>query len=134
MIFNEIIGRIKQETGIKNISELADFVGTTQPYMSKKKSQNDFSIKWAYQIATKYDLSTEWIMTGKGPKRISPEISIKNAYLLALEEWLNEIAKNDPRKEFWFQCSIEKTFPEFKEWIERKKGTLECRRVFEKTT
>jgi len=132
MTFEEILKRIKQETGIKSMSELAIFLGTTQPYMSKKKSENDFSVKWAYQIATEYGLSTDWIMTGKGPKKLSETVLIGNKYLLLLEEWLNEIANADPRKEYWFQCTIEETFPGFKEWVQQKKTTDQRRRWAER--
>ncbi len=134
MAFEEILERIRQETGIKNMSELANFLGTTQPYMSKKKSQNDFSVKWAYQIATEYELSTEWIMTGKGPKKLSGTISLGNKYLILLEEWLNEIANADPRKEYWFQCTIEETFPGFKEWVQQKKTANQHRRLAERVS
>ncbi|WP_417914932.1 helix-turn-helix domain-containing protein [Candidatus Electronema sp. JM] len=129
MIFEEILSRVKRETGIKNISELANFLGTTQPYVSKKKSQDDFSVKWAYQIAIEYGLSTEWIMTGKGPKKLGATISLSNEYLLLLEEWLNELKLNDPRKEYWFQCTIEEAFPVFKEWMRRKKSADQYRRI-----
>ncbi len=131
MIFEEIFDRIKKETGIKNISELAVFLGTTQPYVSKKKSIDDFSVKWAYQIATEYGLSTEWIMTGRGPKKLSEAGSLNNEYLLMLEEWLNELKAGDPRKEYWFQCTIEETFPGFKEWMQRKNAAGQHRRMAE---
>jgi hypothetical protein len=132
MLFDEIFTRIKNETKIRNISELAEFLGTSQPYVSRRKSLNDFSVKWAYQIALEYGLSTEWIMTGKGPKKLSATISLSNEYLLMLEEWLNELKLNDPRKEYWFQCTIEEAFPGFKEWVRRKKSADQYRRVSEK--
>jgi hypothetical protein len=131
MIFEEIFDRIKKETGIKNISELAVFLGTTQPYVSKKKSIDNFSVKWAYQVAMEYGLSTEWIMTGRGPKKLSEAGSLNNEYLLMLEEWLNELKVGDPRKEFWFQCTIEEAFPGFKEWMQRKNAAGQHRRMAE---
>lgn len=120
MLFDEIFTRVKNETKIRNISELAEFLGTSQPYVSRRKSLNDFSVKWAYQIAIEYGLSTEWIMTGKGPKKLGTTIYLSNEYLLLLEEWLNELKLNDPRKEYWFQCNIEEAFPGFKEWMRQK--------------
>ena len=131
MLFDEIFTRIKNETKIRNISELAEFLGTSQPYVSRRKSLDDFSVKWAYQIAIEYGLSTEWIMTGKGPKKLSATISLSNEYLLLLEEWLNELKLNDLRKEYWFQCTIEEVFPGFKEWMRRKKSADQHRRVSE---
>lgn len=71
MVFIEIFNRIKNETDIKTLTLLAKFLGTTQPYISKKKKDNEFSANWAFKIAQKYSLSTDWILTGEGPKRLS---------------------------------------------------------------
>lgn len=132
MLFDKIFDRVKKETNIKSISELADFLGTSQPYVSRRKSKDDFSVKWAYQIAIAYGLSTEWIMTGNGPKKLAGKVPLGNKYLLLLEEWLNEIANEDPRKEYWFQCTIEEAFPSFKEWAQRKKTVDQGRRLAER--
>ena len=33
--------------------------------------------------------------------------TLKNEYLLELEEWLNELTQSDPRREIWFKLTLE---------------------------
>ncbi|MCI5147976.1 MAG: hypothetical protein D3916_00950 [Candidatus Electrothrix sp. MAN1_4] len=124
MKFEEIISRVKKETDIKTLTGLAEFIGTTQPHISKKKKEDDFQANWAYQIAQKYNLSTDWIMTGAGPKRLtvntqpvaqSPSILFEE--IAQLQEWLSEITVVEPERRAWFKMEILDTFPTFKEWL-----------------
>ena len=66
--FSEIWNRISCETDIKNYSQLAQLIGISQQSVSSAKRKNRFPINWAYNVAKKYNLLTEWILTGKGPK------------------------------------------------------------------
>lgn len=61
-------------------------------------------------------------MTGEGPKRLVSQTQRHDEYILMLEEWLKEIAADDPRKKYWFQCNIEETFPGFKDWMEQRQS------------
>jgi hypothetical protein len=74
MVFEEIWGRITSETEIKNLTELGRIVGSTQQYVSKKKKKDEFPVRWAYTVAKKYNLLTEWILTGEGPKSIEERV------------------------------------------------------------
>ncbi len=56
---------------------------------------------------------------------------LNNDYLLMLEEWLNELKADDPRREYWFQCTLEEDFPGFKEWMQRKNTAIQCRGLTE---
>lgn len=116
--FNKIWTRIKKETGIKNLTELAHIVESTQQYVSRKKKLDDFPIKWAYFIGKKHNLLTEWVFTGQGPKRLTAETigtKSENEFLQLLIEWVKEIADRDPKRKEWFKCQIEDKFPTFKE-------------------
>lgn len=132
MNFSEVWGRIKKETEVKTVTQLAEIIGKTQANVSIKKGKNeDFPIEWAYKVSEKYGLSLNWILKGEEPIRAGVEKAPKNRYVLLLDEWLYEIANEDPRKEYWFQCSIEKTFPEFKDWVQRKNAANQHRRFAE---
>ena len=125
MNFNKIISRVRKETDIKTLTGLAEFIGTTQPHISKKKKENDFQANWAFKIAQKYNLSTDWIMTGKGPKRLN--LKVQNVegdsnYLLQLKIWFKEITFQDSRKTTWFEIQFEQAFPEFVEWMKDKEA------------
>ena len=57
--------------GVKNISQLVKIVGKTQQVVSAKKAQGkEFPIEWAYLVAKKYNLSTDWVLTGEGDKHV----------------------------------------------------------------
>ena len=121
MDFESVWRRIQKEAGIKNITQLSEVIGKTHQTISAKKGQQkEFPIEWAYIVGKKYGLSLDWLLTGEEPVKAGMEKVPKNRYVLLLDEWLCEIANEDPRKEYWFQCAIEKTFPEFKEWAQRK--------------
>ncbi len=48
---------------------LANVVGVAQSTVSKKKKNNIFPEEWAYRVSKKYNLPTEWILTGEEIKR-----------------------------------------------------------------
>lgn len=123
MTFDERWLRIKKETNINNFTMLAKVVKTTHQYVSKKKKDDDFPVKWAYSVAEKYNLSTDWIMTGRGPKKINQEDTrgqTENDFLHLVDEWLQELTKAKPQRAEWFQLQFEDSFPSFKKWYEKK--------------
>lgn len=122
MNFKTVWERIKKETEVKTLTKLAELLEITQPSVSEMKKKGKFPTGWAYIVAREYKLSTEWIMTGEEPKRLVSQTQGHDEYILMLEEWLKEIAADDPRKKYWFQCNIEETFPHFKEWMEQRIG------------
>ena len=114
--FQESWTRIKNETNINNYNKLAEKVGTTHQYVSKKKKIGEFPIKWAFIVAQKYNLSTDWIMTGQGPKRLNSET--ENNYFSDLETWVKETGESDNIK--WVTNQIDELLPMFKKWRKRK--------------
>jgi hypothetical protein len=127
MSFLEIWKRICSETEIKKLNQLADLVDTTQQFISRKKSKNDFSVEWAYKVGRKYNLLTEWILTGEGPKRLNdqaPELNYKFPILNEVEQWLSEVVVNEPQRRDWFTVSLEDSFPMFREWRKKRENKL----------
>ena len=114
--FDKIWARIKEETPIKNLTELAEIAGISQSGLSKAKGRDYFSGEWAYLVGKKYGLLTEWIMTGEGPKRI--EEKGRSAFLVELEGWAKEVSESENLK--WLENQIENQFPDFKRWREEK--------------
>ena len=114
--FEEALARIKAEVGIKTLSGLAEIVGSSQQYVSKKSKESEFPVQWAYLVGKKYGLLTEWIMTGEGPKRI--EEKGRSAFLVELEGWAKEVSESENLK--WLENQIENQFPDFKRWREEK--------------
>lgn len=68
--YRTIMARIFPETGIENPTQLSKIIDIPQTTANRKKKSNKFEIEWAYLLAVQFGLSTEWILTGKGPKKL----------------------------------------------------------------
>ena len=130
--FEIIENRVKTALGIEKSTSLIEIIGTSQPTYSRRKSENNFKIEWAYSIAAQKKLSTDWIMTGEGPKNRENQTQpteIDSDYLSQVIFWFKEITLQDPRKKTWFEIQFEKAFPEFVEWINSRHSEEEKRKV-----
>lgn len=119
-IFDEVMGRIKENTPVKNQEQLAEIAGITQAGISKARKRNEFSAEWAYKVGKKYNLTTEWIMTGQGQKRPGENIERKYEILDEAEEWLNEEVRKNPDRKIWFEVELLDAFPKFMEWRRKR--------------
>ena len=102
-------------------------VGTTQQFVSRKKSKNEFPVEWAYKVGRKYNLLTEWILTGEGPKRVREPFIFKRHrfdFLEDLEDWLTELVAKEPDRAEWAKHCISDALPNFKEWKKKKELVL----------
>lgn len=129
--FTETFERIKDETDLKNLADLARFIRTTRSYISRVKKKDEFPINWGFLVAQKYNLSTDWVLTGNGPKRLTNIENNKNEHhcksekeriLNCIDEWLTELIEKDPRRTSWFECFLEDNVPEYKEWLTNNKA------------
>lgn len=106
-------GRVKDKTNLCKLNQLADFVGVSQQFVSKKKKENSFPIEWAFKVATTYNLSTDWIMRGEGKENRS-----KDDFFLQLESWAKETTgSNDITA---IKNMIDQCLPMFKQWRKRR--------------
>ena len=118
--FKEAFERIEAATGIKTMTELAKIVGSSQQYVSKKSREGPFPVVWAHEVAKKYGLSTDWIMLGEGPKRISEGAEI-NPLLVDVNEWLNEEKKHkDAEFNILFRRQMIRAFFDYEEWRRKR--------------
>ncbi len=121
--FDEAWLRITNSTDIKSLTDLGKILGKRQQTISASKQKNLFPYGWAYPVADKYNLLTEWILTGKGPKRLA-DLQGSQTYnfpvLKNLDQWLNDLVVNEPGRKEWFKVSVEDAFPMFKEWRKRR--------------
>ncbi len=123
IFFDTVFERVKEETKIKTLKELAHFLGKTPQNISNKKKTKKFPVEWAYRIGQEFNLLTEWIMTGTGPKRLDEkgtEIdqvkSLQNDIVCEIDNWLTQLEKDDPGRKEWFRCDFEDKYPRFAEW------------------
>ena len=123
--FSDVWPRIQEETPIKYLKELGIVVGVTQQNVSARKQENLFPYGWAYLVGKKFNLLTEWILTGEGPKRIMEPIKFNRhrfEFLEDLEDWLSEMVEKEPEREEWAKLCIFDALPAFKEWKKRKES------------
>lgn len=122
--FETVWARVKKNTDISTQVELAETVGVKQGAVSARKTQDIWPEEWAYRIAKKYNFLTEWILTGKGQKRLEIEgnepLILKNRILQQADEWLTEVLDDEPWREVWFRGSFEDAFPAYKTWLTKK--------------
>lgn len=125
MSFEESWQRVQKETDIKNQYDLARAIDASQPVISKYKKKGVFPVEWAYKLGRKYNLLTEWIMTGEGPRKPGDEGKVgETIFQGSLAEWLKERCQEDPNfyREFMAECVV--SFPEYAEWLKKRKGGL----------
>lgn len=123
--FLEVWERVKKETDITTFTQLAEIVGTTHQYVSRKKTKDEFPVSWAFVIAQKYGLSTDWIMTGAGKKYLYKNQEI-NPLLEEVNDWLNEEKKHESETfKILFNEQMIRAFFDFEAWQEEKKGKAE---------
>ena len=125
MSFSDIWERINQETDLKTLTELAAFVGTAQPHVSRKKKNNDFPANWAYKISLYYGIHTDWIMRGIEPKRLSERLTVQSykfPILRDVDKWLNELQKEMPSidRNEWLKGELFEKIDAYRKWILRK--------------
>lgn len=132
--FQDSFDRIKGETDIKKFTQLAEFIGVSQPAISKAKKRNVFPPEWAIAIEQKYGLLTRWILTGEGPMRhnqketswatpspATPPTANTDlpTFILELNTWAREISE-PPGNLRWLEKQLETCLPTWKTWREAK--------------
>lgn len=114
----------------KRLKEIRKDLGITQKEMSQRygiglsslqRYENGQSVPggiFLIDLATKgYNL--HWLMTGDGDK-LSWHTPGTDPLLRDIWEWLEEYQNTDEGYKDWFRIQFEKTFPEFREWKEKK--------------
>jgi hypothetical protein len=120
--FYDVFERIKSSTPIKNQADLAVFLGNAPTQISKQKKKEQFPLEWAYKIAVKYQLSTDWLMRGERPTQNGSNVTVlkKIPFIYVIEEWLDQLVIDNPKAYDWFEMEFEIKFPMFKEWKHSK--------------
>lgn len=118
--FFEIWGRITEETPIKNFAHLAKEVDSSKQSVSRKKNVNEFPIEWAFKIARKFDLNTDWLVTGQGPKRLDEPGESQVEKKSIIEEWVRDVMDKEGHDgRIVMELSLQ--VPEFRDWYKAKK-------------
>jgi len=65
--FYQVLDRCYKATGWRKQKDLATFLGIKSPSISGAKERGSFPIDWAFRIAQAFNVSTDWLLTGKAP-------------------------------------------------------------------
>lgn len=57
--------------------------------------------------------------TGDRKKRVMTRVSV-DELLYDVQEWLNDISKEEPKRKSWFEMELLDKFPLFAEWIKKR--------------
>ena len=131
MNFDKAWERIRSATDVQTFGQLGEIVGKTQSNVSVRKRKGDFPIEWAYLVAEKYNLSTKWILTGKGTRSSNQtEVNtVEYEFILLLNEWATEFLEENSKNQIWFERQIERALPEFERWMRSREAEKENRKV-----
>jgi hypothetical protein len=122
--FFDIWTRITGETPIKNFTQLADVVESSKQSVSRKKNEKEFPVDWAFKVSQKFNINTDWIMTGEGPKRLEDNTTAPDREETTkgiIEEWVKYVREkegNDGRIVMELSLQVQ----EFREWYKEKKS------------
>ncbi|NDY56293.1 helix-turn-helix transcriptional regulator [Desulfovibrio sulfodismutans] len=77
--FVGVYGRLKDATGAKTDTDLAHALGLRQSSVSSAKSKKELPPAWIFEIAKRFNVSSDWILFGSGEmNRDSDVTSLQN--------------------------------------------------------
>lgn len=124
MKFLDVWDRIKKETPLRSLNDLAILAETSQPNVSRQKKEGVFPPGWAYAVGKQYGLLTEWIMSGEGPKRLGDATGPpdqESSHKGIIEEWVQDVREKEGHDgRIVMELSLQ--VPEFREWYKEKKS------------
>ena len=119
--FEECWERIKGKTPLENYSQLAEIIELSKSNVTKRKDENLFPVEWAFVVARRYGLTTEWILTGEEEKKLEQLKKRREfAILDECEEWLKEEVRKNPERKVWFELQLLDSFQTFAEWRRKR--------------
>lgn len=120
--FEKVLERFENECGRLPDSQIASIIGVHKStFSNKRKKEKFFPPDWAFYLAQEYELLTEWLLTGKGPKRISEQDGYKYPILKDIELWIDDMMSKDPDSHAWFNFEFKRRFEnEFGKYLLRR--------------
>jgi len=95
VIFEEILSRIKNATGVKTQKELAEILGIREASISEAKKRGGIPHEWVVKLALQKNISPEWLLRGRGPTYTisSPKQGDIFAQMSFLIQYISRIAE-----------------------------------------
>ena len=96
---------------------------TLQDYLAAKRIPGGENLQ---KIATQLHVNIHWLLTGEGEMMRqtegAPPVNIKDIPIYNMKQWLDEFWQTATEDEkAWLKVEFGRVFPEFKEWLLKKK-------------
>jgi len=113
-------------------AQMADILGVSQGfYAGMESGRYTIKIEYIICITNKYDIDTNWFLTGEGEKYKKAAVSgtqdkpnltkLPDIPIEKIKMWLDEFWRDaTPREQAWLEVEFERMFPEYKAWLEKK--------------
>jgi transcriptional regulator with XRE-family HTH domain len=102
--------------------QFANLIGITHSSLSSlENNKSKPSSETLSNLCLHTDINIEWLLTGKKKEEIA---QLENHILTELKIWLNELRGKEPMTSSWFAVELKKKFPEFNDWLEKKRSTI----------
>jgi hypothetical protein len=120
----EIIERIKERTSLRTNKDICNIIGVLPTNFSRKIRANEFEAEWAFLIAQKYGLSTDWILTGSTAESKNKRTLRFTRFpvLNDIESWLDELQNESSSidRNAWLKAEIFEKIESYKDWTKRR--------------
>lgn len=104
---------------------LASILDVSRSYLAEIESgKKEPSFNFLMSLIAATDVSSDWLLTGQGVMtRSYSAIPFEEIPKERIKNWLDEFWSNaNEKQKVWLEIQMEKTFPEFYEWIKKNEG------------
>ncbi len=125
-LFSDIIRRIKHRELISSDAKLAELLDLDRTEFAERKRTNSIPYKELVAYSEKSRANLHFLLTGEGldfnPEARRIPLELRDAQLYNVRKWLDEFWKKATEEEkVWLYVELQRAFPEFKEWIKKRK-------------
>lgn len=108
-----VLDIFKTLIGVKEDKKLAEIIGIIPEELANRKRRGTL-VQTIFSEAIKRKMNLNEIFYPH------EKIGIKRKFLQEIEEWLDELEKEEPGRDLWFEYQFKDNFSGFKEWKEGK--------------
>lgn len=125
----DMISRMREVVGVKSDADLASAVGLGANAPSNWRQRNSPPYSWCADIAHAYGVSLDWLVFGRGPKRLGRAVEGTSAGPAGhgldlspsgrrITQFVGDWDATRPEAEsIWLEQQFKRSVPEYAEWL-----------------
>jgi len=134
--FMDIINRIKSRENIRSDSKLADLLGLERTTFAERKRRKSIPYKELVIYCEQRGVSLHYLLTGEGldfdPTLRTLPLELRDERMYNMNAWTDDFwEKSTEEERAWFYIELQRTFPEFKEWITKWEARFAAKKEVE---